>query len=209
MQPGGWQAEDDVTLGDIAARQDLAALHRAHCEPGEIVVARAIKAGHLGRLPADQGTAGLEAPCCDPGHHVDARPGRKLSGCEVVEKEQRLRSLNDEIVHGHRDEIDADRVVYVGFDGDLELGADAVIGGDEDGVVEPAGLEVEQAPETTDLGIGAGSSRGAHQGLDGLDERIARIDVDPCARIGQRCLLTAHVRPHPFLFFFPSAMRPR
>ena len=68
--------------------------------------------------------------------------------------------------------------VVAGIDGDLELGADAVIGGDEDRIDEAGGLEVEQAAEAADLGIGAGAAGGADGGLDGLDKGIAGIDVD-------------------------------
>ena len=60
--------------------------------------------------------------------------GIELAGGEIVEEEQRLGALHDEVVDAHGDEIDADRVVDAGLDGDLELGADAVVGGDQDGI---------------------------------------------------------------------------
>ena len=48
------------------------------------------------------------------------------------------------------------RAVLPGVDGDLELGADAVVGGDQDRVAEAGRLEVEQPAEAAELGIGAG-----------------------------------------------------
>ena len=41
------------------------------------------------------------------------------------------------------------------FDGDLELGADAVIGGDQHRIGEARRLEVEQPAEAADLAVGA------------------------------------------------------
>ena len=60
----------------------------------------------------------------------------ELAAGKIIEKEQRLGALDDEIVDAHGDEVDADRVVNAGLDGDLDLGADAVIGGDEDRIDE-------------------------------------------------------------------------
>ena len=92
--------------------------------------------------------------------------GRELPGGEIVEEEQRLGALDDDVVDAHRDEIDADRVVDAGLDGDLHLGADAVIGRDQDRILKAGRLEIEQAAEAADLRIGARPARGAHQRLD-------------------------------------------
>ena len=92
--------------------------------------------------------------------------GIELAGGEIVEEEQRLGALHDEVVDAHGDEVDADRVVVAGLDGDLQLGADAVIGGDQHRIGEAGGLEVEQAAEAADLAIGARPARRAHQRLD-------------------------------------------
>ena len=65
-----------------------------------------------------------------------------------------------------------------GIDRDLELGADAVIGGDQDRILEAGGLEVEQAAEPADLGIGAGPPGRADGRLDGFHKGVAGVDVD-------------------------------
>jgi hypothetical protein len=59
--------------------------------------------------------------------------------------------------------------VAVGGDGDLQLGADAVIGGDQQGIAKSGCLGVEEAPEAPEAGVGAAARGGARQGLDGLD----------------------------------------
>ena len=55
----------------------------------------------------------------------------ELPGGEIVEEEERLGALDDQIVGAHRDQVDADAVVAAAVDRELELGADAVIGGDQ------------------------------------------------------------------------------
>jgi hypothetical protein len=72
-----------------------------------------------------------------------------------------------------------------GGDGDLQLGADAVVGGDQQGVAEACGLEVEKATEAAESGVGAAAGGRAGQGLDGLDQGVAGIDVDTRVLVGQ------------------------
>ncbi len=75
--------------------------------------------------------------------------------------------------------------MVAGIDGDLELGADAVIGGDKDGIAKARSLEVEEAAEAADLAIGTRAARRAHGRLNGLDQRIAGIDVDTSLLVRQ------------------------
>ena len=111
--------------------------------------------------------------------------GIELAGGEVVEEEQRLGALHHQVVDRHRDEIDADRVVHAGLDRDLDLGADAVVGGDQHRVLETCALEVEQSAEAADLGVCARARRRLHQRLDQLHHAVAGIDIDAGLRIGE------------------------
>ena len=138
---------------DVGAGQRLVALDRADREAGEVVVALGIHARHLGGLAADQGAAGLFAAVGDAGD--DGARGRhvELAGGEVVEEEQRLGALHHQVVDAHRDQVDADAVMLAGLDRDLQLGADAVGGGDQKGVAVAGGLEVEEGAEAAQPGI--------------------------------------------------------
>ena len=77
-------------------------------------------------------------------------------------------------------------------DGELELGADAVVGGDEQGVVIARRLEVEEAAEPAELGIGAGARGRAGEGRDGLHQRIAGGNRDPGIGVSERLLCHNH-----------------
>ena len=112
------------------------ALGGADRKAGKVVIVGLIEPGHFGGLAADQRAARLPAAERDAGDHGGADFRLELAAGEVVEEEQRFGALHHQVVHAHGDQIDADRVVAAGFDGDLDLGADAVIGGDQDRILE-------------------------------------------------------------------------
>ena len=159
MNARAGQPEDDVARRDPVAGQRLGPIDRADAEAGEVIVALGVHAGHFGRLAADQRAAGLAAAF---GDRRDDRGGDvivELPGRIIVEEEQRLGALDDEIVDAHRDEVDADPVMPAGLDRQLELGADAVIGGDQQRIFVAGRLQVEEAAESAELGIGARAGR--------------------------------------------------
>ena len=135
----------------------------------------------------------IRQPFRNAAHDLDADIGGKLSGCEIIEKEQGFRALDDEIVDAHRDKIDADRVMDIGIDRDLNLGADAVIRGDENRIYVTSGLEIEEPAEPANFGVGPRPACRAHQRLDLVDHSIAGIDADAGIRIGQAIGVVAHL----------------
>ncbi len=131
MGAGRGQANDDVPLALVVqARQHLVAVHGPHREAGQVVVAFAVHARHLRRLAADQGRAGQEAALGDARDHPLGHVHVQLGGGVVVEEHQGLGALGQQVVHAHGYQVDADVVVAARFDGDLQLGADPVGGGD-------------------------------------------------------------------------------
>ena len=75
----------------------------------------------------------------------------QLAGADVVEKKQRLRADDGDVVDAVVDEILPDGVVALGGEGDLELGTDAVHARDEHGGLVFAGVEREQPAEAADF----------------------------------------------------------
>ena len=63
------------------------------------------------------------------------------------------------------------------------------------GSVKPAPLEVEQAAEAADFGVGAGARGGAHQRLDQLHHPVAGVDIDARLRVSEPALLFCHAGP--------------
>ena len=72
-----------------------------------------------------------------------------------------------------------------GVDGEAELGADAVGGGDEDRVGVAGGLEVEERAEAAEALDDAGARGRRRRRLDPLDERVAGVDVDARRGVGE------------------------
>src|SRR5690606_25355366 len=128
------EAEQHVALDDIVAGQQLAALGRPYGKAGKVVVAAVVHARHFRRLAADQRAAALPTAFGDAADDRRALVRVELAGSEIVEEKQWLGALHHDVVDAHGDKVDADGVVLAGFYGDLELGADAVIGGDQDGI---------------------------------------------------------------------------
>src|SRR3546814_7582088 len=71
---------------------------------------------------------------------------------------------------------DLDPVVPSRIDRELELGTDPVVRGDEQRVAEPRRLQVEEAAEAAEIGVGARPARRTGQRGDGTDQRIAGVD---------------------------------
>ncbi len=99
-----------------------------------------------------------------------------LPAREVIEKEERLGALHENVVHAHRDEVDADGVVPAVLERELELGADAVGAGDQHRLAV-ALRDLEQRAEAADAREHLGAQRALGERLDALDQRIAGIDV--------------------------------
>src|SRR5262249_39602615 len=101
----------------------------------------------------------------------------------VVQEEQRLGSLNDDVVGAHRNQIYADRVVMSGIDGKSEFGAHAVRARNQHRL-PVAARDLHQGAEAADSREYLGPLRAAHERLDPLDELIASVDVDTGVAVG-------------------------
>ena len=108
MNAGGGEADHRVACRDILCRQQRAALGCTHCKTREIVIAILIKPRHLRRLAADQRATGFATAFRNAGDDRSGGFGVELAAGKVVEKKQRLRTLDHEIVDRHRHEVDAD-----------------------------------------------------------------------------------------------------
>ena len=186
MDARGRQADNDVARRQPLARQQRPAFGGADREAREVEIPPRVEPRHFRRLAADQRAAGLDAARRNAPDDGRALARIELAGREIVEEKQRLRALNDDIVDAHGDEVDPDRLEYPALDSDLDLGADAVIGRNQDRVLEPGGLQIEQSAEPADLRIRARPPRRAHQRLDRIDHGIARVDVDASVGVGER-----------------------
>ncbi len=104
--------------------------------------------------------------------------GIQPSSREVIEKEEWLRALNEDVVDAVVDQVDANRPVHAGHEGNAQLGADAVSAGHQHRIVNAHVREPEQAAKRTDLGQHAARERPARERADPPHDLVTGVDVD-------------------------------
>ena len=128
-----------VAGDDVAAIDDRVFLDDADAETRQIVFVRRVHAGMLRRLAADQRRARELAAISDARHDARRNVHVEPRRAEVIEKEQRLRAQDDDVIGAHSDQVYAHFVVSVVVDRELQLRADTIGAGYENGFAESLG----------------------------------------------------------------------
>jgi len=179
VDPARGKADDPVADAHPGAVDQLVRLDDADTETHQLVVPFSVESGHLGRLPSQQGASGILAALHDTFDELPARLDVDRTCGDVVKEKEGFGALYDDVVDGHGDKVDADRVVSFHHPGDVELGPYAVGRGHEDGVTVFGPVEVKEAPETAEAAHYLFSEGRLDERLDHVDETVALIDVDP------------------------------
>ena len=161
-----------------AAVDDTAPFDGPDDEAGEIVLAVRVEAGHLRRLAAEQRAPVLAARARHAADDLFGHGGRQAPRREVIEEEERRRTLHEDVVHAVVHEIGTDGVVPVGEKRDLQLRADAVSARHQHRLAEAHAGEAEQPAEGADLRQHARRERAAGEALDAADGFVAGVDGD-------------------------------
>src|SRR3954468_6569126 len=127
MSPAACQAKDRVSRSDQFAIYYFRLLHGSDRESRKIIFSGRVHAGHFGGLAAYESTACLLAPGGDTLDDLRGSCNVKFPAGEVIQKEQRFGTLHQNIVHTHRDQVDADRIMAVQLECQFQLRADAVV----------------------------------------------------------------------------------
>ena len=168
----------------VSARQQRPTLSRADGEAGEVVIALCVHARHFRGLAAGERAACLPAALGDAAPPPARLDPHRACRSRNSRRTYRLGALRGEVVHAHRDQIDADGFVSPALDGDLQLGADAVGGGEEDRILEAGGLGIEHRGEPAQARFSAGTGCGFRGRLDQIDQAFALVDVDARVAVG-------------------------
>ena len=192
VHAGGVDADEDVALLDELRAPELVTLGEADGEAGHVEVAVGELAGVFGGLAAEEHALGAQAALVHAGDDVGDLLGDHAADHEVVEEEERHGAAGGDVVDAHRHEVDADGVEPADAAGDLDLGADAVGAGDEDGVLEPR--QAHGAAEPAEAAEDERVLRALQPLLHELDGAVARVDVDAGLLVGEP-LLVRHAAP--------------
>src|SRR5262249_39831925 len=113
------QTEHDVVRLHIRAIHDALALDDADGESGQIVLAARVQIRQLRGLAADQRASRAPAALGDAAHERFYAVGVQARHPDVIQEVKRLCAVDQQIVDSHGDEVDPDRVMPIGEEGDL------------------------------------------------------------------------------------------
>lgn len=119
----------------------------------------------------------------DTGCRVDI----ELAASKVVEEKERFRALNQNVIHAHRDEVDANRVVAPELESQFQFGSHTVGAGNEDRLAVTAG-QLEQRTEAAQPPKNTFTQGFAGKWLDTFDQCIASTDINARITVGERWL---------------------
>jgi hypothetical protein len=186
VEAGGGEADEDVADFDFFSGDEFVAVNDSDDEAGEIVFALDVKAGHLRGFATDEGAAVGAAGVGESGDDFFGDLGIEAAGGEVVEEEERGRALDGDVVDAVIHEVGADGVVDFEGEGEFELGADSVGGGDEDGIFPFSGVEFEEAAEAADVADDGTIEGALGEIFDALFGAVSDGDVHARIGIGHR-----------------------
>src|SRR5205807_1098005 len=121
-------------------------------EARDVIFAIGIETRHLGSFATEQHATIFATAVRDA--FDDARDyfRRELSGRNVVEKEERPRALDEDVVDAVIHEIAADRVVNSGRERHFQFRADAICGGNEHRLAQRWKCPVKHSTEAANFG---------------------------------------------------------
>src|SRR5579885_170069 len=178
---------------------DAAAIDDTDREPRQIIFAGLIQIAGLAGFATHQARSGHLTSARDTLDDVDNDLLLKFSYADVIEKEERPRTVTDDVVDTHRHTIDSDGVVASGREGDLQLGSHAVRSRYQYRTAHPACRAVDR-DQRAEAANSADHLRARGSGGDAAKDRhqcLLERDVHTCR-------LVRHPRRHQ-LFSFRTA----
>src|SRR5713101_624609 len=139
----------------------------------------------LRHLAADQGTSRLPAARRNAAHDGLDLLRIEPTDRDVVEEIEGFGPVDDDVVHAHRDQVDADGIVAAGQESDLELRSNADGGRNQDGfaILRWHADEARKAAEPADH---LGPARRARQRCDAAYRVLTRVDINAGLAVSQR-----------------------
>ncbi len=147
---------------------------------------RAVKAGHLGRFATQQDAAIFATPIRDSFDDRGHNFRRQLARGDVVEKEERPRALDQNVIDTVVHQITSDSVMDAGGKSDLKLGADAVGRRDQHRLAQLGERAVKHAAKTANLRQRACVKSRARELFNFFGGAVGGVYVDAGRRVGCR-----------------------
>ena len=116
----------------------------------------------------------------------------ELATGKIIEKKQRLGTLDEYVVDAHGHEVDADRIVSAELSRKHQFRADAIRTRYEHGLTVLPWRQRKQAAESANAMHDLRASSARDVRLDAVDERVARVNVDAGVFVRQRFVRHRH-----------------
>ena len=177
MHASRGQTQHHVAGLDVLASQNFGLFHGADSKTCQVVFASGVHAGHLSGLTTDQCAARQLAALGNTAHYSCSGIYIQLAAGKVVKEEQWLGALHQHVVDAHGNQVDAHGVVHIPFKRQTQLGAHTIGAGDQNGFFVALG-HFKQRAETANACHHAFTHGFFGQGLDALNQCVARVDVN-------------------------------
>ena len=148
---GRCDADKHVADLDLGAVDELRLLDNTGGVARDVVFAALVHTRHLGGLASYKRAACLAATLCNAGNDGFNLGGLIVADSHVIKEYERLCALGEHVVDTHCDCVDADSVVLVHLEGNLELGTHAVGATDQNRLPDAQGGEVKHSSEGADV----------------------------------------------------------
>ena len=145
VHAAGGQGDNHVALCHAAVVDDGLLVYHAYGEARQVVLVRRVEAGHFGGLAAHQGTASLHAALGHALYQIGDALGNVLAAGDVIQEHQGLGTGAHHVVYAHGNAVNANSIVLVHQERDLQLGAHTVGAGDQHRVLVTGAIQLKQA----------------------------------------------------------------
>ena len=177
VHAGGTDAQEHIAHFDFGSVDETGFLDHAGGVTCYIVFASGVHARHLGCLASDEGTSGLTATF---GHAADDSLylcGDVMTCSDVVEEDEGFSALCEHVVDTHSHGVDADGIVFVHREGNLEFGPHAICSADENRFFDVQRCEVEHSAKGADVAHRAFALGGTYVRFDSTYYFVSGLEV--------------------------------
>ncbi len=87
--------------------------------------------------------------------------------------------MHHKIVHTHGNQINPHTAMHVGVDGNLKLGAHAIIGCHKNRVFKSSTFQIKKTAKAANVTVSTRATRCFNQWADPFDQCVPGVDIDP------------------------------
>ena len=178
MQAARANADQFVPHTDFGPIDNFTVVHNTDGKTGQVIFIVLVKPGHFGGLPTQQCTLRLLTTFGNAFDNIRSALIVETSHRKIVEKEKWFGTLNDDIVHAHGHQIDANRIMFVQHKCDLKLGSNPVGRTDQYRSIQVCKIERKKTSKSTNIADNTGAISLFGNLTDGIHQFIGLLNIN-------------------------------